>query len=138
MYRLAIFLISTALFGCGVAVPTVDPPEQGDEPHPFDPSPGSHKRAFPPLDVCVMAAPHLPSCNAAPRCEVDGDCAAYPGNYCEMESCSAGGCLSGRCTLTKLQGAECDRDAECSSGTCECSEPVGNCTCAPDYDGPHL
>ena len=65
-----------------------------------------------------QALPETPACGAGGVCDMDADCAHLPGNYCKPLVCALEGCLRGWCTLPKVMGEPCTRDAECASGRC--------------------
>lgn len=103
-----------------------------------DSSPRSAEGGAGGAGACAEAAPAgTPACGSGAACDADEDCAAFPGNYCAPASCADQGCLRGRCTLTKVQGQACTRDAECWSSACACAaaDPAAPCACAPGTDG---
>ncbi|MFT3773064.1 MAG: hypothetical protein QM820_47390 [Minicystis sp.] len=86
-------------------------------------------------DSAYLAAPEgTPACGGDVVCDADADCAIYPGNYCQQQSCADDGCLRGSCALTKVQGQLCARDGECVSNHCVCTvaDPLAPCICAPE------
>jgi hypothetical protein len=161
MYRIAIF-ISLAVVACGPAAAMVDPPDEDEAPAVEQVSPrkadvasdkgngggsekingngkGSNGNVKVSVPVCAPYA-EAPSdavaCGASNVCDADADCEIYHGTYCDVGACAFDGCLRGRCSLTKVQGAACTRDGECVSGSCVCETDESSCVCAPQHGEP--